>query len=63
VLNKLYEMLRDRDPQVVANCIAALNEILAREVPPRPLYLTLCSSIFSFPLSLMKICWFFFCYR
>jgi vesicle coat complex subunit len=36
VLNKLYEMLRDRDPQVVANCIAALNEILAREVPPRP---------------------------
>ena len=28
IVNKLYDMLRDRDPQVVANCICALNEIL-----------------------------------
>ena len=27
----LYQMLRDRDPQVVSNCIAALSEILASE--------------------------------
>ena len=27
----LYQMLRDRDPQVVTNCIAALSEILANE--------------------------------
>ena len=31
VVNKLYDMLRDRDPQVVANCICALNEILQSE--------------------------------
>ena len=28
IVNKLYDMLRDRDPQVVSNCICALNEIL-----------------------------------
>ena len=27
----LYQMLRDRDPQVVCNCIAALSEMLANE--------------------------------
>ena len=27
----LYQMLRDHDPQVVSNCIAALSEILASE--------------------------------
>ena len=27
----LYQMLRDRDPQVVSNCISALSEILASE--------------------------------
>ena len=27
----LYQMLRDRDPQVVSNCIAALTELLASE--------------------------------
>lgn len=27
----LYQMLRDKDVQVVSNCISALNEILASE--------------------------------
>ena len=27
----LYQMLRDKDPQVVSNCISVLNEILANE--------------------------------
>jgi len=27
----LYQMLRDRDAQVVSNCISALSEILANE--------------------------------
>ena len=27
----LYQMLRDKDPQVVSNCISVLDEILARE--------------------------------
>ena len=31
VVNTLYNMLRDRDAQVVANCICALNEILQLE--------------------------------
>ena len=31
VVNTLYNMLRDRDAQVVANCICALNEILQME--------------------------------
>ena len=31
VVNVLYNMLRDRDAQVVANCICALNEILQLE--------------------------------
>ena len=30
-MDVLYQMLRDRDPQVVTNCIAALSEILAGE--------------------------------
>lgn len=30
-VDTLYNMLRDRDPQVVVNCITALNEILASE--------------------------------
>ena len=31
LVDVLYQMLRDRDPQVVANCVCALNEILAGE--------------------------------
>ena len=31
IVNTLYTMLRDRDPQVVSNCICALNEILDDE--------------------------------
>ena len=31
VVNTLYNMLRDRDAQVVSNCICALNEILQSE--------------------------------
>jgi len=31
VVNTLYNMLRDRDAQVVSNCICALNEILQHE--------------------------------
>ena len=31
VVNTLYNMLRDRDAQVVANCICALNEVLQME--------------------------------
>ena len=27
----LYQMLRDQDPQVVCNCVSALDEILANE--------------------------------
>lgn len=27
----LYQMLRDKDPQVISNCISALDEILANE--------------------------------
>ena len=27
----LYQMLRDSDPQVISNCISALEEILAEE--------------------------------
>jgi AP-4 complex subunit beta-1 len=27
----LYQMLRDKDPQVVSNCISVLNEVLAKE--------------------------------
>lgn len=30
-MDVLYQMLRDRDPQVVSNCISALSEILASE--------------------------------
>lgn len=30
-VNTLYNMLRDRDPQVVCNCICAINEILQDE--------------------------------
>ena len=30
-VDTVYGMLRDREPQVVVNCIAALNEILAEE--------------------------------
>ena len=30
-VDTLYNMLRDRDPQVVVNCITALNEILGAE--------------------------------
>jgi hypothetical protein len=33
----LFNMLRDRDPLVVTNCIQALNEILADEGQARPL--------------------------
>ena len=32
VVNTLYDMLKDRDAMVVANCVFALNEILAEEV-------------------------------
>ncbi len=31
LVDTLYKMLRDRDPQVVANCIVALDEILKAE--------------------------------
>lgn len=31
MLDIMYNMLRDRDPQVVVNCIVALNEIMADE--------------------------------
>ena len=31
IVDTLYKMLRDRDPQVVANCICALDEILKTE--------------------------------
>ena len=31
LVDVLYQMLRDRDPQVVSNCISALSEILAGE--------------------------------
>jgi len=31
IVNTLYTMLRDRDAQVVANCVCALNEVLAAE--------------------------------
>lgn len=31
MVDTLYGMLRDRDPQVVSNCICALNEILRAE--------------------------------
>ena len=31
LVDVLYQMLRDRDPQVVSNCISALSEILASE--------------------------------
>src|SRR5690606_12381094 len=31
LVNSLYELLRDRDTQVIANAIFALNEILAAE--------------------------------
>ena len=31
LVDTLYKMLRDRDPQVVSNCICALNEILTDE--------------------------------
>ena len=27
----LYQMLRDKDPQVVSNCISVLDEVLAKE--------------------------------
>lgn len=27
----LYQMLRDKDPQVISNCISALDEVLAGE--------------------------------
>jgi len=28
IVESLYEMLRDKDPLVVSNCVLALNEIL-----------------------------------
>lgn len=28
IVDSLYEMLRDKDPLVVSNCVLALNEIL-----------------------------------
>ena len=31
LVDVLYQMLKDKDAQVVANCISALNEILASE--------------------------------
>ena len=31
LVDVLYQMLHDRDPQVVSNCISALSEILASE--------------------------------
>lgn len=31
MIDTLYNMIRDRDPQVVSNCIVALNEIMADE--------------------------------
>lgn len=31
MVDTLYNMLRDRDPQVVSNCVVALNEIMADE--------------------------------
>ncbi|TMW59989.1 hypothetical protein Poli38472_000031 [Pythium oligandrum] len=31
MIDTLYNMIRDRDPQVVSNCIIALNEIMADE--------------------------------
>ena len=31
LVDVLYQMLRDRDPQVVSNCISALSEILSSE--------------------------------
>jgi len=31
VVNRLYDMLRDKDPQVITNCVMALNEILIDE--------------------------------
>ena len=31
LVDVLYQMLRDRDPQVVSNCISALSEILSAE--------------------------------
>lgn len=31
LVDVLYQMLRDKDPQVVCNCISALNEILSEE--------------------------------
>ena len=27
----LYQMMRDKDPQVVSNCISVLDEVLAKE--------------------------------
>ena len=31
MIDTLYSMIRDRDPQVSANAIAVLNEILSKE--------------------------------
>ena len=31
LVDVLYQMLRDKDPQVVSNCISVLNEVLASE--------------------------------
>eukprot|EP00698_Gefionella_okellyi_P015847 TRINITY_DN4498_c0_g1_i1.p1 TRINITY_DN4498_c0_g1~~TRINITY_DN4498_c0_g1_i1.p1 ORF type:complete len:763 (-),score=163.79 TRINITY_DN4498_c0_g1_i1:884-3139(-) len=31
IVNRLYEMLRDKDPAVISNCVMALNEILYQE--------------------------------
>jgi len=31
IVDTLYSMIRDREPQVVVNCLSALNEILAEE--------------------------------
>jgi vesicle coat complex subunit len=31
LVDVLYQMLRDRDPQVVSNCVSALSEVLASE--------------------------------
>ena len=31
LVDVLYQMLRDKDPQVVSNCISVLNEVLANE--------------------------------
>ena len=31
VVNRLYDMLRDKDPAVITNCVLTLNEILIEE--------------------------------